>query len=167
MKNVLTLTVFAAILLLGACEKENENAEMFQPSVNRVVVIPSNNKTASTTILLSQIGHDAKTCNGCVWDGGKMVHENCMGDGHYCAFAAAVQLDQVGDIITATTTDTFDLTSEDFFLMPDRSLYCGKDEKGNDIYLNIPEQQVNRDSVTLQFTFMGLFFSETAAYSNL
>ena len=166
MKNVLTLTAFAAILLFGACEKENENAEMFQPSVNRVVVIPSNNKTASTTILLSQIGHDAKTCNGCVWDGGKMVHENCMGDGHYCAFAAAVQLDQVGDIITATTTDTFDLTSEDFFLMPDRSLNY-TDENNNRIFLNIPGQMVYRDTATLQFTFTGLFFSETAAYSNL
>lgn len=165
MKKVLTLTAFAAILLFGACEKENGDAEMYQPSLNRVVVIPSDSKTASTTILLSKIGHDAKTCNGCVWDGGKLVHENCMGDGHYCAFAAAVQLDQVGTDITATTTDTFDLTSEDFFLMPDRSLsYI--DENNNHIFLNIPEQMVYRDTATLQFTFTGLFFSEKAAYSN-
>lgn len=166
MKKVLTLTALVAILLLGSCEKENGDAAMYQPSPNRVVVILSDSKTASITYLLSQIGHDAKTCNGCVWDGGKMVHENCMGDGHYCAFAAAVQLQQIGTDITATTTDTFDLTSEDFFLMPDRSLYYGKDEKGNDIYLNIPEQMAYRDTTTLQFNFTGLFFSEAAAYSN-
>ena len=88
-----------------------------------------------------------------------------MGDGHYCRLASAVQLQQVGTAVTATTTDTFDLTSEDFFLMPDRSLNY-TDEKGHRIFLNIPEQMVYRDTATLQFTFTGLFFSETAAYSN-
>lgn len=166
MKNVLTLTAFAAILLFGACEKENGNAELYQPSVNRVVVIPSDGKTATTTMLVSQIGHDGKYCPGCVLYDGKMIHLDCMGNGHYCAFSAAVQLDQVGGIITATTTDTFDLTSEDFFLMPDRSLNY-TDENNNRIFLNIPGQMVYRDTATLQFTFTGLFFSETAAYSNL
>lgn len=165
MKKVLTLTALVAILLLGSCEKENGDAAMYQPSPNRVVVIPSDSKTASITYLLSQIGHDAKTCNGCVWDGGKMVHENCMGDGHYCAFAAAVQLQQIGTDITATTTDTFDLTTENFFLMPSRSLNY-TDENNNRIFLNIPEQMVYRDTATQQFTFTGLFFSEGPAYSN-
>jgi hypothetical protein len=67
--------------------------------------------------------------------------------------------------VTATTTDTFGLTSEDFFLMPDRSLNY-TDENNNRIYLNIPEQLVFRDTVTQQFTFTGLFFSDAAAYSN-
>jgi hypothetical protein len=67
--------------------------------------------------------------------------------------------------MTATTTDTFDLTSEDFFLMPDRSLNY-TDEKGRRIFLNIPEQLVYRDTATLQFTFTGLFFSDGPAYTN-
>ncbi len=81
-----------------------------------------------------------------------------MGDGHICLTSAAVSLNQVGADLTATTTDTFGLTSEDFFNMPDRSLNY-TDE-------NIPAQQVYRDSVTQQFTFTGLFFSNTAAYTN-
>ena len=89
-----------------------------------------------------------------------------MGDGHYCRLASAVQLQQVGTAVSATTTDTFDLTTEDFFLMPDRSLNY-TDENNNRIFLNIPGQMVYRDTATLQFTFTGLFFSETAAYSNL
>ena len=89
-----------------------------------------------------------------------------MGDGHYCAYATAVQLQQIGATITATTTDTFNLTSEDFFLMPNRSLGF-KDDKGNPVFLNIPGQMVYRDTATLQFTFTGLFYSTTAAYSNL
>jgi len=164
MKKVLTLTLLAATLL-GACEKESKMAGANQPSSNRVVVIPSDGKTASATILVSQIGHDGKTCNGCVLDGGDYIHVDCMGEGHYCAFAASVQLQQVGTAVTATTTDTFGLTSEDFFLMPSRSLDY-EDEKENHIFLNIPGQMVYRDTATLQFTFTGLFFSERAAYSN-
>ncbi len=96
---------------------------------------------------------------------GQLVHVNCIGTGDDCLRTAAVQLQQVGTEISATTTDTFDLTSDDFFLMPDRSLSY-TDEKNNRIFLNIPEQMVYRDTATLQFTFTGLFFSETAAYSN-
>ena len=96
---------------------------------------------------------------------GHVFHIDCMGNGNYCAAIATVQLQQIGTAVTATTTDTFDLTSEDFFLMPDRSLNY-TDEKGRRIFLNIPEQMVYRDTATLQFTFTGLSFSETAAYSN-
>lgn len=164
MKKVLALTLLA-VTLLGACEKESKMAETNQPSPNRVVVIPSDGKTTVTTILLSQIGHDGKDCPGCVLYNGNMIHFDCMGEGRYCAFAASVHLQQTGPIVTATTTDTFGLTSEDFFLMPSRSLDY-EDEKGNHLFLNIPSQMVYRDNTTLQFTFTGLFFSNTAAYSN-
>ena len=100
-----------------------------------------------------------------MWEDGKYVHVNCVGEGNLCQKMAAVQLQQIETDVIATTTDTFDLTSEDFFLMPDRSLSY-KDEKGNDIFLNIPEQMVYRNRTTQQFTFTGLFFSESAAYSN-
>ena len=167
MKKLLTFTLLAA-LLLGACEKEENQTATQGQTLNRVILLPDKEKTGAPSIILAlTMGHSSKDCKGCIMIDGHIFHVDCMGNGNYCATIAAVQLQQIGTAVTATTTDTFDLTSEDFFLMPDRSLYCGKDEKGNDIYLNIPEQQVNRDSVTLQFTFMGLFFSETAAYSNL
>lgn len=97
---------------------------------------------------------------------GHIFHVDCMGNGNYCATIAAVQLQQIGTTVTATTTDTFDLTTEDFFLMPDRSLYFYTDEKDNLVFLNIPEQMVYRDSTTLQFTLTGLFLTNTPAYSN-
>ena len=165
MKKVLTLTGLAAILLLGACEKADKDSVTPQLSPHRVVVIPSDGKTSSSTIFLSQIGHDGRDCPGCVLYHGTMIHFDCMGDGHYCAFAAAVQLEQDGTDITATTTDTFGLTSQDFFLMPDRSLSY-TDEDNNRIFLNIPSQLIYRDPVTMQFTFTGLFFSDVAMYSN-
>ncbi len=88
-----------------------------------------------------------------------------MHHGNYCRFVARVTLDTVGTDIFATTLDTFDLTSEDFFMMPNRSLNY-TDENNNRMYLNIPEQLMLRDTVTQQFTFTGLFFSNTAAYTN-
>ena len=63
------------------------------------------------------------------------------------------------------TTDTFGLTSEDFFLMPDRSLTI-IGEADSTMYLNIPGQFLVRDSVTQRFTFTGLFFSNEAMYDN-
>lgn len=88
-----------------------------------------------------------------------------MNYGHYCTSVASVTLQQTGTDMTATTTDTFGLTSENFYAMPDRSLdYI--DENNNRIFLNIPEQLVWRDTTTLQFTFTGLSFSNTPLYTN-
>ena len=164
MKKVMTMALLA-ILILGACEKEDTQTATRQQKHNRVVALPSDGKTGDSFLLQMCIGHDGKYCNGCVMYNGRLVHANCMGEGNYCATSAAVQFQINGPIFSATTTDTFDLTSEDFFLMPDRSLDY-MDDKGNPIYLNIPAQMVYRDSTTLQFTFTGLFFSTSPAYEN-
>ena len=165
MKKVLTLTLLAAALL-GACEKEGAQTATHERTLNRVIALPDDGKTGNSTVLLAiSIGHDGKNCNGCVFEDGKLFHMDCMGEGNYCATATSVHLQQTGTIVTATTTDTFGLTSEDFFLMPDRSLDY-EDEKGNHLFLNIPSQTVYRDTTTLQFTFTGLSFSNTAVYSN-
>ena len=164
MNKVWTMALLA-VLILGACEKENTKNAVHQQSRNRVILSSEYGKTGNSIILMMDIGHDGKTCTGCVLQGGQLIHKNCMGHGNYCATSAAVQLQQAGYTINAVTTDTFDLTSEDFFLMPDRSLDY-MDDTNNHYYLNIPGQMVYRDSTTLQFTFTGLFFSEAAAYEN-
>ena len=164
MKKVLTMALIAT-LLFGACEKENSKNAAHQQSRNRVILTSEYGKTGNSVVLMMNIGHDGKTRNGCVLQGGQLIHKNCMGHGNYCATSAAVQLQQAGATINATTTDTFDLTTENFFLMPNRSLdYV--DEKNNHYYLNIPGQMVYRDTATLQFTFTGLYFSEGPAYEN-
>ncbi|MBR6062846.1 MAG: hypothetical protein IKP54_01605 [Bacteroidales bacterium] len=67
---------------------------------------------------------------------------------------------------TATTLDSTALTNEDFFNMPSRSLFVEYDEKHNEVWLNIPAQFVYRDSLSRQFTFTGLFYSNSAYYAN-
>ena len=114
--------------------------------------------------MVSQVGHDGSKCPGCVIESGQFIHVNCQGDGNLCNITTSVTLQQVGAAITATTTDTFGLTSLDFFNMPARSLSTG--ESGNNAYLNIPAQLVERDTATLQFTFTGLFYTNKPEYNN-
>ena len=144
-----------------ACHKEESNQTGLG---NRVVYIQGEGKTMGTTLFSFFVGHDGAKCSGCVYRFGQWVHENCQGYGNLCSTSAAVTLQQIGTAITATTTDTFGLTSEDFFNMPARSLATMS--IGPEHYLNIPAQLVYRDSVKLQFTFTGLFYSETPAYDN-
>ena len=161
MKKVLTFTLLAAVLF-GACEKTS-NPTTQELSSNRVINIPADGKTAGSTILMMSIGHDGKNCKGCVYENGILCHMDCMGEGNYCATATSVHIQQIGPAVTATTTDTFDLTSEDFFLMPARSLNY-TDEHNNRIFLNIPGQLLFRDSITQQFTFTGLSFTSSPLY---
>ena len=90
-----------------------------------------------------------------------------MNYGHYCTSVATVILQQTDTDMIATTTDTFGLTSENFYMMPDRSLLFDTDENNNRVFLNIPSQMVYRDTATLQFTFTGLFLTTNyQAYNN-
>ena len=166
MKKALTLTLLAAILF-GACEKEKSQKVEPEKSLNTIVALPDDGKKESSTFLLSaRIGHSSSDCNGCVMYNGQYVHFDCMGQGNLCEASANVHLQQVGSAISMTTTDTFNLTSGDFFLMPNRSLDY-MDQSGLHTYLNIPAQLVYRDTTTLQFTFTELFFSSKPAYGNL
>lgn len=161
MKKVLTFTLLATVLF-GACEKESKHTTQ-ELSSNRVINIPADGKTEGSTILMMSIGHDGKNCKGCVYENGTLCHMDCMGEGNYCATATSVHIQQIGPAVTATTTDTFGLTSENFFLMPARSLNY-TDEHNNRIFLNIPGQLLFRDSITQQFTFTGLSFTSSPLY---
>ena len=125
----------------------------------------TDNKETSTYLMMVMMGHDGTNCPGCVLVNGQLRHVDCQGVGSECLNSSCVELHEVGKELVAITVDTFDLTSEDFFLMPDRSLDY-TDDKNNHYYLNIPSQMVYRDSTTLQFTFTGLFFSEGPSYEN-
>lgn len=166
MKKAFALTLLAAILL-GACEKSTHKNVASEPSTNSIIELPNGGKKESSTFLLStRIGHDGSTCNGCVTMGGNTFHVDCMGAGNECEISSTVHLQQIGSAISITTTDTFNLTSGNYFLMPNRSLDY-MDQSGLHTYLNIPSQMAYRDTTTLQFTFTGLFFSSKPAYVNL
>ena len=162
--NWFGVMVVAMLLVLNSCQKKETEMTCTFPS-DRLIELTSEGKTAGNYLLTTEIGHDGKDCDGCVMILGHLVHKDCMRHGRYCRVATSVHIDTIGVDITATTTDTFGLTSGHFFAIPDRSLNF-TDENNNRMYLNIPEQVVYRDNSTQQFTFTGLFFSTTPAYTN-
>lgn len=110
--------------------------------------------------------HNAEGCNGCVTSGGHTYHIDCMGVGNACTESTSVVLSPVTAAqYQAFTLNKYELTPDDLFLMPARSLYIVH-EGEEDIWLNIPEQLAYRDSVTGQFIFDELFFADHPAYDN-
>lgn len=157
--------LFALLLILASsCEKQGNEIYQFYDGNSFVPVIE--NSKASSYNLSVRIGHPASGCNGCVKIDGVFMHVDCQGGGSSCGAKAAVRLspDSAG-FYTVTTIYEYELTSEDFFLMPDRSLYVGMDGK-DEIWLNIPAQLSTRDITSEQFSFYGLFYSNYVVYKN-
>lgn len=155
-----------ALLLIQSCGKMEENQKDQVDFNNRIIPLETSSK-GTGYLLVTTIGHLSSDCGGhCITIAGIPLHVDCMGEGHVCRQATAIAINQTGTEVTATTLDTFGLTSEDFFLMPSRSFYY-VDGKGSGVqYLNIPSQLLFRDTATHNFTFTGLFFSTTPMYSN-
>ena len=159
-------TIIPVLLMLSlfSCQK-TEKAQNTNHESTAVLI----DETAKNTnyLLFFQTGHQASECKGCVTMNGISFHMECMGPGNACLNSSLMSLVQIsGNNYTATTLDSTALTNEDFFNMPSRSLFVEYDEKNNEVWLNIPAQLVYRDSVTLQFTLNGLYYSASAAYDN-
>ena len=162
MKGQCLLLLAAAMLLASSCKNEG----VWQDSdSNKLIVMEQDTVKGMQYLLCIQVGHLSSECKGgCYTINGVTAHRDCMGYGHVCSRAAAAMLCDSAGIIFAVTTDTVGLTNEDFFNMPARSLSTG--EGGNNAYLNIPAQLVERDTATLQFTFTGLFYTNKPEYNN-
>lgn len=128
--------------------------------------VDNGSKTGNAFQLFVRTGHSGKNCQGCVRGrDGNYVHIPCQGYGNECSTTSQVIISLSGSDMIATTTDTFGLTTEDVFGWPARSIYF-LDENKNDAYLNIPAQDLFRDSITQQFTLTGLSISSLPLYTN-
>ena len=162
-----SVVFFVFLFFIMGCQKEHEKeVSMSQPKSNYIIVNDNDSKTVQNCIISANIGHDGKNCPGCILINGRLRHQDCQGQGHVCNVSANVTLYNNGATSYAVTTDTFGLTDQAFFNMPDRSLFVGYDDKNNEMWLNIPAQLVYRDSTTQQFTFTGLYYSNAQVYEN-
>ena len=149
-----------------SCTKQ----ETFKYSIdenNYAIQIAGNQKNRTLYTTFFTCGHPASSCSGCIIVNGTPLHADCQGHGQTCTMSATLSVVSVGvNQFTGTTQDSTDLTGEEFFNMPDRSLYLGLDG-GKPLWLNIPAQLSIRDSVTRVFTFTGLYYSSKQVYQNL
>jgi len=169
--NKIQTIALAICILFCACGERNaeiqKSGDQLSQPLNYCELTRSNLESSGNCHFLMHIGHRAQGCNGCVLINGRYVHRDCMGIGSECTLSANVRLDEISDnLYSATTIDTLDLTDQQFFDMPDRSLCVQANLNGKSTWLNIPAQLVLRDSISRQFTLSGLFYTDYQYYSN-
>ena len=166
------LLLFAISLFIMSCNKQ-ETADAIQPDLmsqkhdNLAIPLDVNAKSLGGSYSwIVRIGHPGASCSGCVVIGGNLMHLNCKGAGNDCVAQGVMILSPLPNgQYQATTTNQYDLTDDDLFLMPDRSLYVGMNGS-KEIWLNISEQLIERDDVSGRFVFDSLFFTDYQAYLN-
>jgi hypothetical protein len=170
MEKSKVLVLLAASILMAACNKIDNNVNMNPKPDNYATVGNSFSKEDGPIEITMTAGHDASECNNsCIILNGVPGHADCQGRGDACVITIRIWPvggQPKGETFNVVVDTVWNLTTEDYFNMPDRSLTVLDAPSENQAYLNIPAQLVYRDSVTQQFTFTGLFFSNTAAYSN-
>ena len=115
-------------LMVVSCQKKSD-FPIIPLQTNYIVGTWNDAKTNQECSLVTDIGHDAKNCSGCILINGQWLHVNCQGRGNVCRVSSRLTLYPGGSSMYAVTTDTFGLTDQSFFNMPARSLYT-EDEKG-------------------------------------
>lgn len=163
MKKISEILICLAVCTIS-CQKAQDVQQYHESTA---LLVESNAKSSFYSISVS-LGHLASECKGrCVYSDGQWYHFDCMGFGNACSARADVNLvENSNNNYSATTTDSLALTNEELFNMPSRSLFVGYDDKNNEVWLNIPEQLVYRDSVSKQFTFTNLYYSNARVYAN-
>lgn len=167
-------TLLSILFIFFSCNNEeefsasNNNAIKEQEkSVNLAIPLDPNAKGLSGGYqFFVNVGHPASACQGCVLVNGIRCHVKCQGWGTDCLKQVTVTLSQLPNgEYQAVTTEEYELTTEDQFLIPDRSLYVGSNN-GEETWLNISEQLISRNDTTAQFVFEGLYFTNDKVYDN-
>lgn len=165
-KKFLFISVLLTAILFSfmACEKR-ETLKI--DTEHWAQEIPNDKKTGTLYSIGTLCGHTISECGGNCMPPLFGGHVDCQGSGTHCTMSATMLVvPATSTLYTATTQDSTDLTNEEFFNMPARSLYTGMDESGLPCWLNIPAQLSIRDSVTRLFTFSGVYFSDQQVYKN-
>ena len=167
-------------IIAASCVKENETANKAPKqacTTTAVKIAASSLKTTpgftGSYVLYSRAGHNSSECGGgCVYAGGVRKHLNCQGFGSSCGLKASVCISKLdvdsSNNYVAIGLNDFEPTDEDAFYMPARSFYIEDETTENGYYwLNIPEQVLVRDTLSNQFLYYNLSFTEDALFENL
>jgi len=115
------------------------------------------------------LGHTAEQCgNACVKIFGEPMHLDCRGWGNVCNHIVDVELveEEFENSWMLIISDEDFLGEFEVFQFPDRSLYITNPQNNTELWLNIPEQMVIKDSCILQFIIHNIWFSEEPELEN-
>ena len=170
MKNNLVAILVMSLMVMSACDKTFISNSPGTMPENYATIMDACSKDSGKPIeITTRVGHSITECNGCIYINGTLGHADCQGWGDACVIKIRlwpIGGQPKGEAFNMVVDTLWEPTSGNFFNMPARSLTVLDNPDVTARFLNIPAQLLERDSLTQQFMFNGLFFSDTAAYNN-
>jgi hypothetical protein len=113
-------------------------------------------------------GHEISQCgNACIKILGEWGHIDCRGFGDACANNVKAFLSYDGDgVYTLTIEDPYALGEDLEYQFPERSFFITNPQNAEELWLNIQEQLLVRDSNNLPFTIHDVWLSEEQDLEN-
>jgi hypothetical protein len=177
MKKIQFSYLLAALMLttlLFACNKgevkPNDEPEIENQKRSEATWISKQDGSKGWLAFLKiLVGHTADQCGGtCVKLFWEYMHIDCRGFGSVCELqkkARIVESDIPGEYLLIF--EDSDALGDDLeFQFPDRSLYITNPLNNNELWMNIPEQVAARDSVSVPFILIDVWFSEEQELEN-
>jgi hypothetical protein len=171
------LVMYAIVFFVISCNKsevitsnsKNEGNDEFNLNEATWVSSSENDSKFWYLKMLISVGHTAAQCgNKCVKILGELGHIDCRGYGNACtkivdAYCSLYQ-EGGGFMLTLVDTTVFGKTLD--FDFPDRTLFITNPLNNTDLWLNIPEQLLVRDSIGVFFVIHDIWFSEEPELEN-
>jgi len=175
-QNSCFMVMFILTFIFFSCNKTDvitspdlkNNSESDTQKLNEATWTCDNNSKSWFLKLLFLAGHTIDKCGGkCVKIFGEYGHIDCRGFGDACAnaVAARLEMDENGYYLVLTDPDALGEYLE--FDFPDRSLFITNPQNNTDLWLNIQEQVLSRESFELPFIIHEVWFSENPELENL
>ena len=145
---------------------DTENDDLKQNEATWINIGPEKTLGLSFRLFL---GHTAAQCGGkCMTLFGTSGHVDCRGFGNVCKYKPQAYLSVGQDpdsfILTLIEVDVFGTDLE--YPLPDRSFYITNPHNNTELWLNIPEQILERTDSEEPFVIQDVWFSEEQELEN-
>jgi len=177
--NVILVMVCLIGLWVVSCVKDNETSNTKMKKVDKdftaqLLKKMKTNGFEGTYLMLFKVGHKSTQCGGkCKSGPNGCYHQNCSGWGNECGGRATINIsknipDDIYDVYyTGIGLYDYEPIEDSTFSMPGRSLFIeGENFENGYIYLNIPEQELVRDTESNQFIYKDITFSLDPLFEN-
>jgi hypothetical protein len=175
--NSFLIAIVAVAIIILSCNKSEKLPLLYLQSDNNNGNIKQNEATwtysestkSNKLFWKIYIGHTVSDCGGkCIKLFGEWGHIDCVGMGNVCSSSVEMSIEP-GDgdddfILILDDANAFGAFLE--YPFPDRSLMITNPQNNTDLWLNIPEQILNRESEEVSFVIYDAWFSEIAELEN-
>ena len=173
-KTTCLFMVFALFAIICACDKSEKvtfsDLNINNQKQNEATWIHRNDGSKGLPISLKfVIGHTANQCgNACMMIFGQLVHVDCRGFGNICNHTVSAEVfdDLVNNELTLKIIGDDIFGEFEIFPFPDRCFYITNPQNNLELWLNIPEQVLLKDSSGTEIVIYDAWFYEEPELEN-